>query len=184
MYFFVKFWKVFLCNRVSGWRIHLLLMVEIILWDQLMKSILLSQIFLDGIWVSTEGEWVTVDAQQAFFASMCYPGGLLLILTGIRVSSTFPLQTNCYGLANCGFAAVFDALKLAGLQQLGCIAGEGQCYSSFKNGPSEVIHLATASCQSEAMVRRKCTHAGTWRGSLLLAAGIAISSQATVLAHH
>jgi hypothetical protein len=59
-------------------------------------------------------------------------------------------------IANCGFAAVFSPLKLAGLQHLGHIAGKGQDYCSPKNGLSGANPLATMSCQIEAIVRRNC----------------------------
>jgi hypothetical protein len=38
----------------------------------------------------------------------------------------------------------------------GHIAGDGQCYSSPKNELFEVKHLATAGCQSMAMLRQNC----------------------------
>jgi hypothetical protein len=75
------------------------------------------------------------------FARICCPRSLLHILIGIRFFSRtvhsrtlpFPLWKNRCTLANYGFATVVDALKLAGLWHLGCIAGKVQCYGSTKN---------------------------------------------------
>jgi hypothetical protein len=47
-------------------------------------------------------------------------------------------------LANYGFATVFAAPKLTGLQYLGHIEAKGQCYCSPKNGCSEANCLAIA----------------------------------------
>jgi hypothetical protein len=81
----------------------------------------------------------------------------------------FLLRKNCCVQAYCCFATIFACLKLDGLQHL-CIAGEGQCYGSPKNGLSEANHLAT---------RSGCA----WRRSSPLAA-VVIYSQAFVLAQH
>jgi hypothetical protein len=51
-------------------------------------------------------------------------------------------------LANYGFAAVFAAPKLAGLQQLMRIEAKGQRYGSPKKERSEANRLAIAGCQS------------------------------------
>jgi hypothetical protein len=58
--------------------------------------------------------------------------------------------------ANYGFATIFAALKLAGLQNLWRIAGQGKRYGSPKNGLSGVNHLVTAVRQSWAILQRNC----------------------------
>jgi hypothetical protein len=59
-------------------------------------------------------------------------------------------------LANYGFAAVFAALKLAGLRQPPRIEAEGQRYGSPKNGRSKANRLAIVGFQSWAMLRQNC----------------------------
>jgi hypothetical protein len=59
-------------------------------------------------------------------------------------------------LANYGFATVFAAPKLAGLQYLGRIKAEEQCDGSSKNGHSEAIYLAIVGYQSWPMLRQNC----------------------------
>jgi hypothetical protein len=61
-------------------------------------------------------------------------------------------------LVNCGFATVLATSKLAGLQHLGHIMGEGQYYGSPKSQLSEANYLAVVLCQSWAMLRRKLLH--------------------------
>jgi hypothetical protein len=87
-------------------------------------------------------------------------------------------------LANCSFAAVFAASKLARLQHLRHIAGKGQCYGSSKIQLSEANHLAVVVHQVARYCSENAVHAGrAWRKLSLLAA-IVFSSQATVLMHH
>jgi hypothetical protein len=82
-------------------------------------------------------------------------------------------------LANCGFATVFAAPKLAGLRHLMHIARKVQCYGSPKSGLSEANYLATVVCQSEAMVLQNCC---SFR--LGLEKAVAVIFQATILAYH
>jgi hypothetical protein len=88
-------------------------------------------------------------------------------------------------LANCGFAAVFAAPGLAGLRHLGHNTAKGQSNGSPKNGHSEANCLAIAGCQKLGDVAAKLlrTQTAFREGLSPLAAAIAISSQATVLAY-
>jgi hypothetical protein len=82
---------------------------------------------------------------------------------GFPARRAFTLQMNHCVLANCRFVAVS--------QHQMHIAGEGQCYDSTKNGPSELNQLATAA----GKVRQWCSET---------AAATVTSSQSTVLLHH
>jgi hypothetical protein len=91
-----------------------------------------------------------------FFARICGPGSLLPILKINRFFSRtarsrtppFPLRKHHCALANCSFASLFAAPKLAGFRHLGCIAAQGQRYCSPKNGHSEAYRLAGVGCQN------------------------------------
>jgi hypothetical protein len=63
----------------------------------------------------------------------------------------FPQRKHRCALANYGFAAIFAAPKLAGLQQQGRSAAERQSYGSPKNGSSKANRLVMAGCQIRAM---------------------------------
>jgi hypothetical protein len=65
----------------------------------------------------------------------------------------FPLRKNRCTLENCGFAAVFTALKVSELEYLGRITGEEQRYGSPKYRLSGATYLATAVCQVWAMLQ-------------------------------
>jgi hypothetical protein len=66
------------------------------------------------------------------------------------------VETLGYMLANCCFATVFIASRLAGLRHLGCSAGERQRYGSPKNGQSEANQVAVAVSQSWAILWQNC----------------------------
>jgi hypothetical protein len=70
------------------------------------------------------------------------------------VYTTISLAEKSLLLANCSFAKVFATPTLARLWHLGCIAGKEQCFGSPKNRLFEENHLATAGCQSTAMLQQ------------------------------
>jgi hypothetical protein len=89
-------------------------------------------------------------------------------------------------LANCGFAAIFAAPKLAGLQHLGHSAAEEQQLTqkwalTLLNEPFGNCRLSKL---GDVAANLLCTQTTLREGLSLLAAEIAISSQATVLAYH
>ncbi len=97
------------------------------------------------------------------FTRVYCPGSLLHILIEVRLSAgwhlctpPFPLQKHHSTLANCHFATLFTAPKLAGLRLLGRIESEGQRNSLLKNGLYEVNCLATGGCQREVMFWYNC----------------------------
>ncbi len=65
-------------------------------------------------------------------------------------------ETLGYMLANCCFATVFIASRLAGLWHLGCSAGEGQRDGSPRNGQSEANQVAVGVSQSWAILLHNC----------------------------
>jgi hypothetical protein len=88
-------------------------------------------------------------------------------------------------VANCGFAAIFAAPKLAGLRQQERSAAERQSYGAHpKMGAlKQTVWQWRAAKVSNVAEKLPRAQTALREGLSLLAAAIAISSQATVLAY-